>query len=117
MGVKWDSIRAIYRHQVEFGIPMRVQSVVRLIKMVLNGTHSNVRIGKHLSGAFPIQNGLKQSLLVFNFTSEHSIRKVQELKERLELNGTHQLLVFADDVNLLGEKINSLLQGKTQMLY
>jgi hypothetical protein len=41
----------------EFGIPMKL---VRLIKMCLNETHSKVRIGKHLSDNFPVQNGLKQ---------------------------------------------------------
>jgi hypothetical protein len=34
--------------------------LVRLIKMCLNETYSEVRIGKHLSENFPIQNGLKQ---------------------------------------------------------
>jgi hypothetical protein len=34
--------------------------LVRLIKMRLNETYSKVRIGKHLSDSFPIQNGLKQ---------------------------------------------------------
>ena len=31
-----------------------------IIKICLNGTQSNVRIGNYLSSSFPIENGLKQ---------------------------------------------------------
>jgi hypothetical protein len=60
----------LYNILIEFGIPMKL---VRLIKMWVNGTHSKVCIGEHLSDMFPIQNGLKQenalSPLLFNFAS------------------------------------------------
>ena len=43
----------------------------------------------------------------FNFDLEYAIRTVQESRKRFELMGKHQLLVYADDVKLLGENLQS----------
>jgi hypothetical protein len=80
--------------------------------MCLNETYSKVRVGKHLSDSFPIQNDLKQvdalSPLLFNIALEYAIRKVQENHVGLKLNATHQLLAYVDDVNLLRDHINTM---------
>ncbi|KAJ4446396.1 hypothetical protein ANN_13092 [Periplaneta americana] len=89
--------------------------LVRLIKMCLSETYSRVLIGQFLSDAFPIHCGLKQgdvlSPLLSNFTLEYAIRKIQDNREDLELNGLRQLLVYADDVNMLGESPQTIREN------
>ena len=47
-------------------------------------------------------------LLFYSFALEYAIRRVQVNQEGLKLNGTHQLLVYADDVNILDGKVHSI---------
>ena len=80
-----------------------------------NKTNSRVRVGKKLSDMFPIRNGLQQgdalSPLLFNFALEYAIRRAQVNQGGLKLNGTHQLLAYADDVNILGGSVHTVKEN------
>ena len=92
----------------------------RLIKTCLNENYSTVWVTKHLSDKFPITNDLKEgdalSPLLFNFVLEYAIRMVQVNQNYLKLNGTQQLLVYADDVNMLGGRIRTINKNTQALL-
>jgi len=59
-----------------------------------------------------IKNGLKQEdallSLLFIFALEYAIMRVQANQDGQKLNGTHQLLVYADYVNILCGSIHTI---------
>jgi hypothetical protein len=52
----------------------------------------------------------------FNFALVYAIRKVQENQVGLKFYGIHQLLAYADDVNLLGDSIDTIKKNTETLI-
>jgi hypothetical protein len=46
--------------------------------------------------------------MLFNFALKCAIRRFQASQYGLKLNGTYQLLFYADDVNILGGSVHAI---------
>ena len=86
---------------------------------LFSSDNCRVRVGKNLYDRFPVKDGLKQGdalwPLLFNFASEYAVRRVRVKQGGLTLNGTHQLLGYADDVNILGGTVHTV-KGNVEAL-
>jgi hypothetical protein len=51
--------------------------------------------------------------LAVNFTSEYAIGNIQANQGGLKLGGTHQLLVYTDNGNILGASVHALTPWHT----
>ena len=63
-----------------------------------------------------MKQGDALSPLLFNSGLEYSIRLVQVNEEGLKLNGTHQLLVYADYFNILGGSVHTVKKSTEALL-
>jgi hypothetical protein len=88
--------------------------------MCLNETFSRVRVCKRVPDMFPTKNSLKKgnglSPLLLNITLDYAIRKAQVMEVGLKLKGKHQLLIYADDVNILGGNLHTINKNTKSLL-
>ena len=54
--------------------------------------------------------------MLFNFALEYAIKRVQVNQDGLKLNGTHQLLAYADDVIILGRSAHTVKENAEALL-
>ena len=69
---------------------------------------------------FPLMNGFKKedalSPLLFTFALEYAIMRVQVNQDGLKLNDKHQLLVYADDENILAGSVHNIKENAEVLL-
>jgi len=58
-----------------------------------------------------LKQGDALSPLLFSFASVYAVRRVQVNQDGLKLNGTHQLLAYADDCNVLGGSVHTVKEN------
>jgi hypothetical protein len=64
-------------------------------------------VGKHLPDTFPVKLGLKGGDALSPLLYKMPFTTVHANQAGLKLNGTHHLLIYADDFNVVGRSIHT----------
>jgi hypothetical protein len=83
--------------------------------MCLNKTDNKVWTGKYLAERFATQIDLKQGHTLLPLHYSFAL-ECPQLVAPGKLNGTQQLLVYTDDVNLLGVDINTTKKNAESLI-
>lgn len=101
----YDSVKRneLWQIMLEHGFPTKL---IKLIRMMLDGSKSCVRIAGETSVAFVTLDGLKQgdalSNLLFNIALEGAVRRANVQRNGTIITKSHMLLGFADDIDIIG---------------
>jgi hypothetical protein len=102
---------------LSFVFPMKL---IRSIKRCLCETYNTVRVVELLSGMFPFKTVLIKGdalwSLLIRFALECAFRRVQVNQMGLKLSGTHRLLDYVDDVNVLAGSTHTAYEEKRRIV-
>lgn len=92
----------------------------KLVQMTIGETQNVVKIQGKLSGTFDTRRGLKQgdalSTKLYNICLESIVRNIELYPNGTIINGTLQIMVYADDVVLVSRNRTSLEEALQQFV-
>jgi len=74
-------------------------------------SYCRVHVGRNLPKLLPIKGRFETRRCSVAIAFQLCVRKVQVSQDGLKLNGTHQLLVYADNVIVLGGNIHTIKEN------
>jgi sorting nexin-29 len=102
-------IEQLYNAKTEFNIPNKL---IRLTRMTMENTKSQVRIQSDLSDSITTKKGLRQgdslACLLFNLALEKFIRNAGIHTNGTILHKSIQLLAYADDMDIIARSQTAL---------
>jgi hypothetical protein len=101
---------------LHFHIPVKI---IRLLRLAMTSTESQVRVQTNLIGSITIKQGLKQRYdlapMLFNLVLKFILRRLRfDLKGLIECKST-QDLTYADDIAILSCSLSDMMETYNEL--
>jgi hypothetical protein len=115
----YDTIwrKEIWSEMHKLSFPKKLVNPCRILN---NEVYAIVKIGRHLSSEFKVNKGLRQGdaipPLLFNVVLEIAIRRSQVETKGTLVDKCNQIMVYADDVVIMGRRIQDVKETFTSLV-